>query len=533
MGEEGLNRNSIGQKTIAGIIVFTILLIMAVSLPVSYGYTVLSRNHYYEDTRDFAGVISHVINGDTVADYIRTGEKNEYYNNTEAFLTSLCDEVDLTDISIFVPGADEEIYVWDTDGGAGAYDLGDRTDTFLDYDKYFDQNESKGKPMEKLLIKTNNGEEKFISVFTPLYDSNGGLAAIICITRDEVEVRSVISRFLFAISLSAALVSSVIMMIVYNLIKKYFIRPIGILTKSAEDIVGNIESEEPVSIDIHTNDELETLAEAFTKMDVDLKEYIKELSSVTTERERIRGELDAAAKIQMDILPKRGMQYHDMEEFDLAASMKPAREVGGDFYDIFMADDRHLALVIADVSGKSVPASLFMIASKILIKYGMKEGMSPAEALSSANEKLIESNDMELFVTAWLVLIDLDTGDCVEVNAGHEHPALRKKSDIYELVRYKHSPALATFDGIIFKEREFKLEPGDSLFVYTDGVTEASNTDMKLFGEERLMMALNKDRDASPEELLKNVKGAISEFVGDAPQFDDLTMLAFRYNGKK
>ena len=298
-------------------------------------------------------------------------------------------------------------------------------------------------------------------------------------------------------------------------------------------MVDNIERDKAISVDVHTNDELETLAAAFTKMDVDLREYIDELSAVTAERERIGGELDAAAKIQQGILPKKGMQYEDMEEFDLAASMSPAREVGGDFYDIFMADDRHIALVIADVSGKGVPVALFMVATKILLKYGLKMGKSLAEVLSSTNEKLMESNDMELFVTAWLALIDLDTGECIEVNAGHEHPAVRRKGSIYELIRYRHSPALAALEGLTFNERKFRLDPGDSLFVYTDGVTDAVNSDTELFGEDRLVAALNKNRDASPEELLRNVKDSIDGFVKDAPQFDDITMLAFRYNGKQ
>jgi sigma-B regulation protein RsbU (phosphoserine phosphatase) len=343
---------------------------------------------------------------------------------------------------------------------------------------------------------------------------------------------AVISHFILAIMAAAALVSSVVMLIVYRLINRNFIKPIGLLTKSAKAMVDNLESEEAVSIDIHTNDELETLADAFRMMDKDLRAYIEELSAVTAERERISGELDAAAKIQMGILPKPGLQYDDMKEYDLAASMIPAREVGGDFYDIFMTDDRHIVLVIADVSGKGVPASLFMVAAKILIKYGMKQGMSPEEVFSAANKRLIESNDMELFVTAWLVQIDLDTGECTEVNAGHEHPALRKTGGTFELIKYKHSPALAALEGMTFKERTFRLDPGDSLFVYTDGVTEATNGDVKLFGEERLISALNMNSSADPGEILSSVKTSIDEFVGDAPQFDDITMLAFRYNGK-
>ena len=233
-------------------------------------------------------------------------------------------------------------------------------------------------PVKVKPVRTQNGIEPFISAFTPLTDSKGKPVAVVCVTRPELMLGTLISQFILVILLSAAFVSTVIMLILYRIIKKNFIRPIGILTKSAETMVGNLERDEAVNIDIHTNDELETLAEAFTKMDIDIREYINELSAATAERERISGELDAAAKIQMGILPKKGMQYEDMRECDLAASMVPAREVGGDFYDIFMADDRHLALVIADVSGKGVPASLFMVATKILIKYGLKQGLSPS-----------------------------------------------------------------------------------------------------------------------------------------------------------
>ena len=498
----------------------------------SYGFSVISRRHYYDDTRDYAGIVSHVINGDTVRGYLESGEKDAYYLNTMIFLDSFRDEIELTDISVFVPDGDEAINVWDTDGGEGAYDLGERTAAFRDYRNYYNADASERGPVKVKPVRTQNGIEPFISAFTPLTDSKGKPVAVVCVTRPELMLGTLISQFILVILLSAAFVSTVIMLILYRIIKKNFIRPIGILTKSAETMVGNLERDEAVNIDIHTNDELETLAEAFTKMDIDIREYINELSAATAERERISGELDAAAKIQMGILPKKGMQYEDMRECDLAASMVPAREVGGDFYDIFMADDRHLALVIADVSGKGVPASLFMVATKILIKYGLKQGLSPSEALSATNEKLIESNDLDLFVTTWLVLIDLDTGECVEINAGHEHPAIRKKGGLFELGRYRHSPALAALDGIIFRERSFRLDPGDSLFVYTDGVTEASDKNHQLFGEQRLVDALNKSVDALPEELLKNVKDSIDAFVGDAPQFDDITMLAFRYNGK-
>ena len=531
MPGDNKKRKSIGRRTLVGIIVFTLLLTIAVSVPVSYGFSMLSKQHYNEDTQDYAGIVAHVIQGNRIAGYLETGEKDEYYYNTDAFLTALRDEVDLTDISIFVPDGDEIIYIWDTAGAEGNCDLGDRTRAFIDYMYYF-EDAARSESIKSFMARTHHGEDLYLCAFSPIYNNEGKTAAFVCITRPSLEIGMIISQFIFAIFIASAIVSVIMMMIVYQLMKKRFIAPIATLTESAEEMVYNLEREQAVSVDIHTNDELQTLAEAFTKMDIDLRDYIKELSTVTAERERISGELGAAAKIQQGILPKKGMQYDDMEEFDLAASMVPAREVGGDFYDIFMADDRHLALVIADVSGKGVPAALFMVAAKIVIKYGLKMGNSPAEVFSSANEKLLENNDTGLFVTAWLALIDLDTGECTEVNAGHEHPAIRRKDSSYELIRYKHSLPLATLEDLRFSERTFKLESGDSLYVYTDGVTEATNSYSDMFGEERLIAALNKNSDASPEELLKNVKDSIDSFVGDTPQFDDITMLAFKYNGK-
>ena len=529
---QNTQRDSLARKTFRNIMVFTLLLTIAVSVAVSLGISTLSRSHYYEDTEDYARIIAHVIDGDLIAGYLETGETDIYYDNTEKLLTSFRDEMEMTDISIVVPDGDEMIYIWDTDGGSADATLGDRTDAFSSYNSYlkYRTRDREGRPF---YFRTHEGSRTYISSFATLNDSKENLAAYVCVTRPELNLGAIIPQFILSIFATSALASVIMMQLVYNILKKRFLVPIAKLTKSAEEMADNIERDRDVVIDVHTNDEFETLAEAFTKMDVDIREYIDELAEVTAERERIGGELDAAAKIQQGILPKKGMQYEILPEFDLAASMTPAREVGGDFYDIFMADDRHLALVIGDVSGKGVPASLFMVATKILLKYSIKQGMSPAEAFADTNEKLAESNDMELFVTAWLALIDLDTGECTVVNAGHEHPAIRQKGGIYEFVRYKHSPALATLEGMKFKEREYKLEPGDSLLVYTDGVIEATNWDKKLFGEDRLLIALNKNREAAPEELIKIVKEDMAKFVEDGPQFDDITMLAFRFNGKQ
>jgi sigma-B regulation protein RsbU (phosphoserine phosphatase) len=280
-----------------------------------------------------------------------------------------------------------------------------------------------------------------------------------------------------------------------------------------------------------TDDELGELAEKSADMIRELEDYMINLQAMTAERERIGAELNVATQIQTDMLPTIFPPFPDIKEIDLYATMTPAKEVGGDFYDFFMVDDTHLAAVIADVSGKSVPAALFMVITKTLIKNRVQMGETPGEALAHVNEQLLETNDSGFFVTVWLTVIDLKTGLALQANAGHEYPALRRKDGLYEIIHSKHSPAVATIEGIRFRQSEFTVEPGDQIFVYTDGVTEATDANNNLFGEQRLADALNRHPEYPPDKLLPVVKEAIDEFVGDAPQFDDITMLSIRFNG--
>ena len=258
-----------------------------------------------------------------------------------------------------------------------------------------------------------------------------------------------------------------------------------------------------------------------------MKRYEKQQETAN----RLSTELNMATAIQASQLPKLFPAFPSRPEFDVYASMTPAKEVGGDFYDFFLIDDDHIGLVMADVSGKGVPAALFMMVSRVLIKSHLQNGETPGEALSNVNEQLCEGNEAELFVTVWAAVIQISTGKGIASNAGHEHPALRRVGDDYAMVVYRHSPAVATMEGMRFREHEFQLNPGDSLFVYTDGVAEATNAQNELFGPDRTLEALNRDPDAEPKTILANVMAGIDAFVADAEQFDDITMLCFRYNG--
>ena len=280
-----------------------------------------------------------------------------------------------------------------------------------------------------------------------------------------------------------------------------------------------------------TGDEIEVLAESFAKQSARTMLYIDQIKRVTAEKERIGAELDMASQIQASQLPRLFPAFPNRKEFSLYASMTPAKEVGGDFYDFFMIDQDHIGLVMADVSGKGVPAALLMMVARVLIKSGLQNGKSPAEALESVNNQLCESNDAGFFVTMWVAVLEISTGKGVAANAGHEHPVLRRAGGIYELVIYRHSMPVATMEGIPFRQHEFRLNPGDSVFVYTDGVAEATNGANELYGTDRMLNALNSEPDAQPGQILANVMNDIHAFVDGAEQFDDITMLCFRYMG--
>lgn len=301
--------------------------------------------------------------------------------------------------------------------------------------------------------------------------------------------------------------------------------PLLILTDGAKRVSGG---DLDFQIHVESDDETAELGEAFNHMTTSLKEYIKNLSRITAEKERIGAELHVATQIQASMLPCIFPPFPERNEFDIYATMTPAKEVGGDFYDFFLIDDDHLAIVIADVSGKGVPAALFMVVAKILLKNRAQMGASPKEILETVNNQLCEGNKAEMFVTAWLGIYEISTGKLTAANAGHEYPAIKRAGGRFELFRDAHGFVLAGMENVHYREYELELHTGDMLFVYTDGVTEATDADNALYGTDRMLEALNSKPDTMPEELLHQVKADIDRFVGDAPQFDDITMLCLK-----
>ena len=249
------------------------------------------------------------------------------------------------------------------------------------------------------------------------------------------------------------------------------------------------------------------------------------------QREQVTRELQMANRIQMSMLPHEFPPFPDRHEFDIFATMDPAREVGGDFYDFFLIDDDHLCLVIADVSGKGIPASLYMMNSKVVLQTIAKTGVSVDEILTRVNDALCDNNQLEMFITVWVGVLEISTGKLMASNAGHEYPAIMQAGEKFELYKDKHGLVLGGMEGMTYSEYELQLQPGDKIFVYTDGLPEATDAELNMFGTDRMLDALNEDPDAAPEQLLRNVRGAVDAFVKEAEQFDDLTMLCLEYKG--
>lgn len=252
---------------------------------------------------------------------------------------------------------------------------------------------------------------------------------------------------------------------------------------------------------------------------------------LTEHSARIQTELSLAANIQMDMLPSEYPAFPDRNEIDIYGSSTPAKDVGGDFFDFFFIDDDHLCMLIADVSGKGIPAALFMMSSKLFITDHAMPGKTPGEILTEANKAICADNKEKMFVTVWVGILEISTGKLTAANGGHEKPAITSNGKPFELLEDKHGVILGISKNRQYTEYEVMLSPGDTVFLYTDGVTEAMVSPKEQFGIDRMLAVLNRNIQASPEQIVKNVIFSITEFVNGAEQSDDITMLCLRYNG--
>ncbi|WP_295157334.1 PP2C family protein-serine/threonine phosphatase [uncultured Ruminococcus sp.] len=369
-----------------------------------------------------------------------------------------------------------------------------------------------------------------------IYDSDDNAVGLLCVEIDINKINVGVKRYINMVILTASVLTAAIVALYLFNTRRYLIRPIVSITENSDAFVkkmqSNSEPEELVyeDVNIRTGGELSLLADNVKSLADSVASYMTNLKAVTAERERIGTELELAHKIQADMLPNIFPPFPERKEFDIYATMTPAKEVGGDFYDFFLIDDDHLGLVMADVSGKGVPAALFMMMSKIVINNLAMQGLSPAKVLEKANEIICSSNDEGMFVTVWFGVLEISTGKVTAANAGHEYPVIRKAGGDFELLKDKHGLVIGGMKGMRYKEYELQLEKGGTLFLYTDGVPEATNSQEELFGTGRLLEAMNRHKEHDVTTLLSDIKNAVDVFVGEAEQFDDLTMLGIIMN---
>ena len=313
------------------------------------------------------------------------------------------------------------------------------------------------------------------------------------------------------------LIFAALFTLIYFLIKKVIIDNLRKINGTLAEITdGNLN----VTVDVRTNEEFASLSDDINQTVSTLKRYIAEAAA------RIDKELEFAKQIQYSALPSVFPPYPNRKDFEIYAQMITAKEVGGDFYDFYMLGDSTLAFLIADVSGKGIPAAMFMMQAKTIIKDLAESGLELSEVFATANKKLCENNDAGMFVTAWMGILDLKTGRLKFVNAGHNPPLVRQADGKFAYLKARSGMVLAGMDGIKYRQNELQLTPGDQIFLYTDGVTEATDKNNQLYGEERLLETVNRNIVMDTRKLCEAVKSDVDQFVGEAPQFDDITMLS-------
>ena len=364
-----------------------------------------------------------------------------------------------------------------------------------------------------------------------------GYTVMVCLDETVSHLFRLSFIFLVEYNLLLLIVTCIVGLIAMHLIRKAMVAPINRMAGAARNYAKdrekgeNMASDHFASLQIRSGDEIEELNLTMSDMEQSLVGYVENLTRVTAEKERISTELDLAARIQEDMLPGTFPAFPERTEFDLYASMDPAKEVGGDFYDFFLIDEDHLALMIADVAGKGIPAALYMMMSKIILDNRIMETASPALALEQGNEMILRHNSEKMFVTVWIGILEISTGKIRAANAGHEYPVIVHPDGQAELIKDKHGFVLGGIEDMKYREYELQLQPGSKLFVYTDGLPEATSAEEELFGADRMLAAAGAACDASPRQMLAHITEEVNAFVGDNEQFDDLTMLCVEYKG--
>ncbi|MCL2633671.1 MAG: SpoIIE family protein phosphatase [Oscillospiraceae bacterium] len=517
------------------LIIIMFLFSIALSSAIGYiGYetymaTVVKR--YEEFASSILKVARSHIDTDDMLYCLNSGEKTLQYHYTQIAFNMLVEETDITFLYYFYPQDDRMIYYINayTEAELNQLREGQFLVSLLNTDPLPNNLNIDEMGYDIQFITDVSRYGHMMGAYMAVRDTNEDIIGILVVDIDMYDINSTRQTYLFTVIIGAAMIMFVFTAIAILYFRSKITRPIQKLSESTDNFVNKNSEEElqPIVSTIKTNDEIETLSVSIEQMTIDMITYIKNLTAVTAEKERIGAELTVATQIQASMLPTN---FPVREELELFASMCPAKEVGGDFYDFFFIDKNTLAIVMADVSGKGVPAALFMVIAKTLIKNSALRGLSPGEVFETANNMLCEGNDAGMFVTAFMGYLDIPTGKFTFVNAGHNPPIL-KRDGKFDWLNGKVGFVLAGMEEMPYVENEITIQPGEELYLYTDGVTEAQNMEEELFTDPYLLVVANECQYNTIEEFSVYVKEKIDEFAGEAPQADDITMLMLKYKG--
>ena len=533
-------RSSMAMNVIGGLVALILLFGLIVCVIGNVCFVDAFKSEYSTVTYHMAQASTVAVNGDHIERYL-AGEEQAEYAVVQRRLDSLSSKlnvslvyviaVDRSDYGSFVSvfnsvnnGVDDTSYT--------PWELGYRRDTTSEeYARKYRAIYEENSPYETVFRMNPPGDQHpHITTLVPVNSSEGEVTAILCIQRPISEMTNAVEPYIRMILFGVVLMVIIISALAANFLRKSIITPVETVAEESARFAKEHTKSTPIG-DLGQYDVIRNLAGSIDAMETDMLNYIDDLTAVTAERERIGAELSIAATIQKDSLPEVFPAFPGRHEFDIYASMDPAREVGGDFYNFFLIDEDHLALVIADVSGKGIPASLFMMVTNILISDRAQMGGSPAEIFRFVNDNICAHNQADMFVTVWLGILEISTGHMVCGNAGHEYPALYRSGGAFEVLKDRHGFVLGGMEGMQYHNYELCLSPGDKLFLYTDGLPEATDLKVQMFTVERMIEALNERKEGTPQEILEHVTRRVNDFSAGTEQFDDLTMLCMEYRG--
>ncbi|MBO4412096.1 MAG: SpoIIE family protein phosphatase [Lachnospiraceae bacterium] len=527
-------RSSMAINVIGAVMTLLILFGFVISLVGYISFYNAFREEYSTTTYHMADTAATIVNGNYLNDYL-AGERTEEYIQTKIKLDSYCTKMNVSLVYvIIVDQSDYGRFVSVFNAVNNSVDNSSYTPWELGYKRNTTNDEYRAKykaiynkeAMYETVFRTHttDGQHPHITTLVPVKANFSDVAAILCIQRPMSELYEARKPYLLNIIFWAILLAALASVFTIIYMRKQVVLPIRRTAEEATRFARENTKGEGLGT-ISRYRDISNLTDSIDKMETDMLNYMENLTAITAEKERMSTELSLASAIQENSVPNVFPAFPDRHEFDVYAVMDPAKEVGGDFYNFFLIDDDHLAFVIGDVSGKGIPGALFMMVTNILITDRTKMGGTPGEILTYVNQNICEHNQAEMFVTLWLGILEIPSGKVTFANAGHDDAAVYRKGGAFELYKTKHSLVAGAMEGIRYKDFEIQLGEGDKLFLYTDGVPEATALDNEMFTIPRMVDVLNQNKEHSPKEILESVHRSVDEFVGAAPQFDDLTML--------